>query len=78
MFLEAIYHQPKRNWAYAYDQDTIHLRLRAKKNDLTEVHAPTGDKYAWDATKALVPLTKFTSDSMFDYFEGEVKPPTTD
>lgn len=35
----------------------------------------TGDKYAWDATKALVPLTKFTSDSMFDYYEGEVKPP---
>ena len=22
MLLEAIYHQPKRNWAYAYDQDT--------------------------------------------------------
>lgn len=42
MLLEAIYHQPKRNWAYAYDQDTIHLRLRAKKNDLTEVHALTG------------------------------------
>ena len=31
MLLEAIFHQPKRNWAFAYDQDTIHLRLRAKR-----------------------------------------------
>lgn len=31
MLLEAIYHQPKRNWAYAYDKDTIRLRLRAKR-----------------------------------------------
>ncbi|MEO2205816.1 alpha-glycosidase [Paenibacillus pabuli] len=75
MLLEAIYHQPKRNWAYAYDKDTVRLRLRAKKNDLTEVYAMTGDKYAWENTKKQIPLVKFTSDSMFDYYEGEIKPP---
>lgn len=75
MLLEAIYHQPKRNWAYAYDKDTVRLRLRAKKNDLTEVYAMTGDKYAWENTKKQISLTKFTSDSMFDYYEGEIKPP---
>ncbi|WP_337034959.1 alpha-glycosidase [Paenibacillus illinoisensis] len=75
MLLEAIYHQPKRNWAYAYDKDTVRLRLRAKKNDLTEVYAMTGDKYAWENTKKQISLTKFTSDSMFDYYEGEIEPP---
>ncbi|MEN1989789.1 alpha-glycosidase [Paenibacillus hubeiensis] len=75
MLLEAIYHQSKRNWAYAYDKDTIRLRLRAKKDDLTEALALTGDKYAWEETRALIPLSKYASDSMFDYFEGEVKPP---
>lgn len=31
MLLEAIYHRPKLNWAYAYDYRTLHLRLRSKK-----------------------------------------------
>lgn len=39
MLLEAVYHRPRLNWSYAYDRQTIHLRLRAKKGDLTEVFA---------------------------------------
>ncbi|NUU63806.1 alpha-glycosidase [Paenibacillus agri] len=74
MLLEAIYHRPRLNWSYAYDETTIHLRLRAKKGDLTEVFAWAGDKYAWDATKELIPMTLFTSDSMFDYWECESVP----
>lgn len=31
MLLEAIYHHPKRNWAFGYNDETIFLRLRAKK-----------------------------------------------
>lgn len=31
MLLEAIYHRPKQNWAYAYDGKTLHIRLRTKK-----------------------------------------------
>lgn len=74
MLLEAIYHRPRLNWSYAYDEDTIHLRLRAKKGDLTEVYAWAGDKYAWDKTKELIPMKLFTSDSMFDYWECESVP----
>ncbi|GGF73499.1 neopullulanase [Paenibacillus albidus] len=69
MLLEAVYHRPRLNWSYAYDVNTIHLRLRAKKGDLTEVFAWAGDKYAWDTTKELIPMTLFTSDAMFDYWE---------
>lgn len=52
MLLEAVYHRPRLNWSYAYNESTIHLRLRAKKGDLTEVFAFAGDKYAWDTTKS--------------------------
>lgn len=69
MLLEAVYHRPRLNWSYAYNESTIHLRLRAKKGDLTEVFAFAGDKYAWDTTKELIPMTLFTSDAMFDYWE---------
>lgn len=74
MLLEAVYHRPRLNWSYAYNESTIHLRLRAKKGDLTEVFAWAGDKYAWDATKELIPMTLFTSDAMFDYWECESVP----
>ncbi|WP_310549753.1 alpha-glycosidase [Paenibacillus glufosinatiresistens] len=75
MLLEAIYHRPRMNWSYAYDENTIHLRLRSKKGDLTEAYAWAGDKYAWDRTKELIPMTLLTSDSMFDYWECESVPP---
>ncbi|WP_110930174.1 alpha-glycosidase [Paenibacillus bouchesdurhonensis] len=75
MLLEAVYHRPKLNWSYAYDRDTIHLRLRAKKNDLTHVYAFTGDKYIWDQSKELIPMSKMASDELFDYWACIVKPP---
>ncbi|MGG6314080.1 alpha-glycosidase [Paenibacillus macerans] len=75
MLLEAVYHRPKLNWSYAYDNQTIHLRLRAKKNDLTEVFAFVGDKYMWDQSKELIPMRLMISDEMFDYWECAYRPP---
>lgn len=75
MLLEAVYHRPKLNWSYAYDLETIHLRLRSKRNDLTEVFAFAGDKYSWDDSKELVPMSKLVSDELFDYWECVIKPP---
>ncbi|MFB5269292.1 alpha-glycosidase [Paenibacillus enshidis] len=74
MLLEAVYHHPKRNWAFGYDEETVYLRLRAKKNDLTAVHALTGDKYDWEQTREVIPMYKLASDDRFDYYECRVKP----
>ncbi|WP_424767045.1 glycoside hydrolase family 13 protein [Paenibacillus sp. sgz302251] len=75
MLLEAIYHRPKQNWAYAYDGKTLHIRLRTKKDDVAVVDAIVGDKYAWDQTITTVPMHIFTSDALFDYWETAVIPP---
>ncbi|ANS76731.1 alpha-glycosidase [Paenibacillus yonginensis] len=75
MLLEAVYHRPKMNWAYAYDESTIHLRIRTKKDDVDQVFAWAGDKYAWENTQELIPMSKAFTDSMFDYWECEAKPP---
>ncbi|MFE0558018.1 MULTISPECIES: alpha-glycosidase [Paenibacillus] len=75
MFLEAIYHRPRKNWSYAYNGTTIHLRIRTKKDDITEVYALAGDKYLWDQTMEYIPMTKLSSDEMFDYWECEATPP---
>ncbi|CAH1193573.1 Cyclomaltodextrinase [Paenibacillus plantiphilus] len=75
MLLEAIYHRPKHNWAYAYDRETLHLRIRTKKGDIDAVKAVVGDKYAWEGTVNKLPMRLFISDTLFDYWEVAVKPP---
>ncbi len=35
---EAIYHRPKNNFAYAYDKETLHIRLQTKKDDVAAVY----------------------------------------
>jgi cyclomaltodextrinase len=72
---EAIYHRPKQNWSYAYDSQTVHLRVRTKKGDMQSVNAITGDKYAWKETRQLLPMYIFASDELFDYWEVKVNPP---
>lgn len=75
MLIEAVYHRPKLNWGYPYDRETIHLRLRTKKQDVKEVWALAGDKYMWEKSKERVQMHVFATDDLFDYWECEVVPP---
>ena len=45
MIYEAIHHRPKNNFAYAYDKETLHLRLQTKKNNVDTVTLVYGDPY---------------------------------
>ncbi|HIW32811.1 MAG TPA: glycoside hydrolase family 13 protein [Candidatus Paenibacillus intestinavium] len=74
MNLEAVYHRSQQNWAYAYDKQTLHIRLRTKKNDLTEVVLYSGDKYGWDHTDTITPMKKLATDGLFDYWKAEIQP----
>lgn len=75
MFLEAIYHRPKGNFAYAYDQETIHLRLRTKRGDIDACEVLFADKYAWEETQATAAMARQYSDAVFDYWQVAVQPP---
>lgn len=72
---ECLYHVTGGNWAYAYDNETVHLRLRVKRNDAEEVFALYGDKYNWGGTRQECAMERISADSMFDYWQCEVKPP---
>lgn len=74
MQLECFYHSPRSNWAYSYDKDTFHLRVRTKKDDVDSVVAVTGDKYDWERHHHDCRMEKIASDGLFDYWECEVKP----
>ncbi|WP_243524097.1 alpha-glycosidase [Bacillus pseudomycoides] len=77
MFKEAIYHRPKDNYAYAYDEKTLHIRLRTKKNDADSVSLIHGDPYEWQDGKwitANIPLKKSGSTDLFDYWSVSIEP----
>ncbi|MFC4100543.1 alpha-glycosidase [Paenibacillus xanthanilyticus] len=71
---ECFHHSPRSNWAYAYDKDTIHLRVQTKRDDVEEVTAVTGDKYDWEGCHEDVRMEKIAYDHFFDYWEAAVKP----
>lgn len=74
MQLEAFYHVPRDKWAYAYDPETLHLRVRTQRDDVDQVLIWTGDKYNWEGTFQEQILDKSAHDDLFDYWEIEVKP----
>lgn len=76
MQMEAIYHRIKKNnWIYAYDERTLHIRLRTKKDDIDAAYLIAGDKYNWGGTSSRHRMSKIGTDLLFDYWQAEVQPP---
>lgn len=78
MLKEAVYHRPKSNFAYAYDRETVHIRLRTKKGDIDRVEIVYGDPYDWvDGMWQTLRKDMVISgtDELFDYWFIAIKPP---
>jgi len=44
---ESILHRPKSNFAYGYDEETLHIRIRTKIDDVEKITLRIGDPYIW-------------------------------
>lgn len=75
MNLQAVYHRIKQNWSYAYDAETLHIRLRTARGDMQRVRLLCGDKYDWKRTNMEIDMERGVSDALFDYWEARVRPP---
>ncbi|RIW35298.1 alpha-glycosidase [Bacillus salacetis] len=78
MLLEAVYHRPKDNYAYACTDREIHIRIRTKKNDVRKVALLHGDPYQWEQGKwiyASAEMVQTGSDQLFDYWFASIEPP---
>ncbi len=47
MNLPAVYHETKSKYAYAFDENTLHLRIRTARNDVERVVMVGGDPFRW-------------------------------
>ncbi|NPC91720.1 alpha-glycosidase [Bacillus sp. WMMC1349] len=74
----AIYHQPFSAYAYSYDGDTVHIKIRTKKADANQVRLIWGDPYEYVTEKWISKeqqMKKIASTELHDYWFAEVKPP---
>lgn len=68
---EALSHIPKSNYAYAYKENELHIRLRTAKNDMDQVYLVFGVKYDWQ-NKQKHPMKKILTDEYFDYYQYNI------
>lgn len=77
MLFEAIYHSTDSEYCHALDENTIVLRLRAKKGDIKKCVVCYGDRacYREPIPVETLEMRVAASDQLFDYFEVELNTP---
>lgn len=74
MDIAALYHRPESEFAYLYKKDTVHIRLRTKKDDVAQVDLLAGDTYLhysenWYQSSQR--MEKIASGDRHDYWQCE-------
>ncbi|MFT8708934.1 MAG: glycoside hydrolase family 13 protein [Sporolactobacillus sp.] len=78
----AIYHQPCSAYAYAYDHETLHIKIRTKKDDVACVTLIFADPFdgaeeagVYRMNFSEVAMKKIAQTDLHDYWLAAVKPP---
>lgn len=71
MLIEAIYHQSMSNYCYAYDADTVNIRIRTARNDFTQLKVLYKDKFDW-SQNGVIDMIHELSDDQYDYYSAKV------
>ncbi|NEW62926.1 alpha-glycosidase [Granulicatella sp. zg-ZJ] len=78
MELASLYHRPESEYAYLYTKDTMHIRFRAKKDDVKDIVIFYGDPYLMSETIDALQnksMRKIASTKLYDYFQVSVCAP---
>ncbi|MCM3676530.1 glycoside hydrolase family 13 protein [Peribacillus simplex] len=78
MEFSSIHHRPNDNYSYPINTETLHIRLRTKKQDISSVGLIFGDPYISDNGQwqyEELPMSLSGSDNRYDYWHIYVKPP---
>lgn len=73
MNIQALCHIPKSNYAYAYREDELHIRIRTAKNDMSAVNIIFGHKFNWEHSQEKHVMRKVSVDEYFDYYQYELR-----
>jgi len=75
-------HRAKSEYAYVYDNDTLHILIRTAKNDLSKVDLIYGDPFSWQKksdknyvwSHQITTMKKRYQTDLFDFYFIEIKP----
>ncbi|MDZ5470293.1 alpha-glycosidase [Bacillus sp. 31A1R] len=73
----SVYHRPTDQFAYPYDEESLHIKLRTKRDNVDTVELYYGDQYEWVDGKWIShkdSLEKIGTDTLFDYWLIQIKP----
>ena len=65
----AVLHIQKSQYAFAYDEQTLRIRLRCAAGDLQRAEIIYAVKYDWLTRRSRRRMKKLRSDGLFDYYE---------
>lgn len=71
MNIAALYHRPESEYAYLYDKNTMHIRLRTAKGDMKQVSLVSGDPYLFYKEEQFgkcEQMKKIASTDLYDYW----------
>ncbi|GLB58859.1 alpha-glycosidase [Cytobacillus sp. NCCP-133] len=74
----AIIHYPADHYVYPIDEETLHIRIQTKKDDVLEVSLIHGDQYLWTDGKWQYEVTKMSksgTDGIHDFWHTFIVPP---
>ncbi|WP_375088210.1 glycoside hydrolase family 13 protein [Peribacillus sp. RS7] len=77
MEFSSIHHRPNDNYGYPINTETLHIRLRTKKHDISSAGLIFGDPYISDNGQwqyEELPMSLSGSDNRYDYWHIYVKP----
>lgn len=63
MNFAAVYHEPKSRFAYPYDEQTLHLRLRTARGDVQAVTLIGADPFSWRPSQANPAIWEWDTDA---------------
>lgn len=74
--LASIYHRSGDNYCYLQNKDALHIRIRTKKANVTEIELIYGDQYEivdYQWVSQRLSMEKSGSDSLFDYWHCTIR-----
>ncbi|WP_019413717.1 alpha-glycosidase [Paenisporosarcina sp. TG20] len=74
----AIFHRPGNNDSYIFDDSTLAIRIKTKKDNVDSIQLLYGDPYMWKDGKWIFQKMNMllnATDALFDYWEVKITPP---
>lgn len=75
MEIAAIFHKPESEYAYLYEKNKMHVRIRTKKNDTIKyIRLHYGDSVIFheDSYQYVNTMAKIASDAFHDYWQSDI------